>query len=256
MTNATMASMKKASTYVPGEHYEIADYSEAKVEVPVYRAPSRSTTGRNQGAAAKSLATIGKKKTGAKATEKQVDLITTITRAQIEDVVRFMDTLEMDAEKRETCLADLRTQWKEAAAKAANTTKSEASVLIPKLLAWSAAQKAKKAAERKAAAPAVEPVGDGFYFMDGKVYKVQTSPSTGYSYAKVLVAPEVKGDRGSFKFAAGSIRKLTAEMVLTEAQAKEFGHLYSICCRCGATLTAEDSIERNMGRICYGKMGF
>jgi hypothetical protein len=236
-------------TVVPGVFTEIADYSTPAVVVAP-RPAAVSTVGRNAGKAVKAAYR------GPKATEAQVALIVKLDREAIQRGVEIVKSMNVDEAAREDGLAALRTSWTEAPAKAAAMSKSEASARIEKLLEWAkAAKKVVKPVEVKAAAAQAETVSDGFYFMGGSVYKVQTSPSTGRSYAKVLVVA-VKGERGSFDYAAGAIRKLTPAMALTKEQAKEFGHLYSVCCRCGATLTAEDSIDRNMGPVCYGKMGF
>ncbi len=42
-------------------------------------------------------------------------------------------------------------------------------------------------------------------------------------------------------------RKMTLE------EAEEFGALYGFCCRCGRTLTDENSIEAGIGPVCAGK---
>jgi hypothetical protein len=103
---------------------------------------------------------------------------------------------------------------------------------------------------------------DGMYMKvvrqaDGSVlrtiYKVQYAVhGSGYLYAKALVlgAP---GQNARFVMARGAIKILTPEMKMTLEQAKEFGALYGTCCRCGRTLTDEDSIEAGIGPICAGK---
>lgn len=94
--------------------------------------------------------------------------------------------------------------------------------------------------------PAKFDIEDGIYFRDGVVYKVvKAVHGTGRSYAKAL-DPE----SGRFEYAAGAIRTLTASHLMTREQASEFGHLYGICCRCGATLTDETSIELGIGPVC------
>ena len=40
---------------------------------------------------------------------------------------------------------------------------------------------------------------------------------------------------------------------MTLEEAKEFGKLYGICCRCAAILTDENSIREGIGPICAQK---
>lgn len=89
-------------------------------------------------------------------------------------------------------------------------------------------------------------IEDGIYFKDGVVYKViHAVHGSGKQYAKAL-----NTDSGRFEYAAGAIRNLTPAHRMTREQASEFGHLYGICCACGATLTDETSIELGIGPVC------
>lgn len=120
-------------------------------------------------------------------------------------------------------------------------------------------------------------VDEGFYCMDGTVYKVQIAVhGSGKPYAKALICElltpqEVEkefarlatgykpsGDqvfsKGRWEYARGVVRQLRPEHRLTREQAAELGKLYGCCVRCGATLTREESIERGMGPVCAGKM--
>lgn len=93
---------------------------------------------------------------------------------------------------------------------------------------------------------------DGMYVLGETVYKVQKAVhGSGHLYAKQLVIHE--GANATFEFAKGMIYKLRAGNKMTLEQAKEFGHLYGVCCKCGATLTDEKSIEAGIGPICAGK---
>jgi hypothetical protein len=110
------------------------------------------------------------------------------------------------------------------------------------------------------AAPAAPAITDGMYLMDGVVYKVQVAVhGSGNLYAKRLEVEEAldaDGEtvaRGRFEYAPGVVRDLRPEHRMTLEQAKQFGALYGVCCRCGRTLTNEDSIEAAMGPICRGK---
>src|SRR5690554_6938476 len=84
---------------------------------------------------------------------------------------------------------------------------------------------------------------DGMYVLDGVIYKVQHAVhGSGRQYAKRLV-PNSPGERASFEYAPGMVRKLRPEHRMSLDQAKEFGALYGTCCQCGRVLTNEDSIE-------------
>ena len=96
------------------------------------------------------------------------------------------------------------------------------------------------------AAPRV-PGGEGWYFKDGKVYKIQQSQSSGHLYAKVL-------NGSHWDYAAGEVRNLYEDQRLTAAEAAEYGKLYGVCCVCGRTLTNEQSISEGIGPICSGRI--
>jgi hypothetical protein len=97
------------------------------------------------------------------------------------------------------------------------------------------------------AKPKAAPVADGFYVLNDTIYKVQTSPNSGHSYAKKLSA------HGSFDYAAGAIAKLATAEPLTLELAAKYGKLYGMCVGCGRTLTDEGSIAAGIGPICAGK---
>ncbi len=50
-----------------------------------------------------------------------------------------------------------------------------------------------------------------------------------------------------FQYAQGAINKIKPEDKMSLEEAKEFGHLYGVCCVCGRTLTNESSIEAGIG---------
>jgi len=88
---------------------------------------------------------------------------------------------------------------------------------------------------------------DGMYLHEGRVYKVQVAKQgSGRLYAKRL-------DEGTFVYESGAIYRLSADERMTLAQAQEYGRLYGICCRCGAELTDEKSIEDGIGPVCATK---
>jgi hypothetical protein len=106
----------------------------------------------------------------------------------------------------------------------------------------------RKAPESKPSAPAVEPVTEGMYLVGKVIYKVQRAVhGSGNLYAKVL------DEKTGFSYAPGALRNIKAEHRMTLEQAKEFGHLYGMCCVCGATLTDEVSIAAGIGPICARK---
>jgi hypothetical protein len=99
---------------------------------------------------------------------------------------------------------------------------------------------------------------------DGEIFKVQIAVhGSGRPYAKKLVVVEdaerdddgkiVRPARIRFDYANGMVFRLSKEDRLTIEDAKKFGALYGNCVRCGRTLTQEQSIERMMGPVCYGK---
>lgn len=90
------------------------------------------------------------------------------------------------------------------------------------------------------------------YLLDGVVYKVQQAiHGSGQMYAKKLVTDEFGPAR--FEYAAGAIRNLRPEHKMSLEQAVEFGAVYGVCCRCGRTLTDENSIEAGIGPVCASK---
>jgi len=102
---------------------------------------------------------------------------------------------------------------------------------------------------RKATANTTEPP-EGVHLKDDVVYKVQVAHhGSGKKYAKKLNL-----DTGEFEYVGrGPLRNLSDDSLMTITQAQEFGHLYGMCVRCGATLTDEGSIEAGIGPVCASK---
>lgn len=113
---------------------------------------------------------------------------------------------------------------------------------------------------------------DGMYrTADGAIFKVQKAVhGSGRLYVKQLAVTLDSGERVmrfmlgkfdakqdhasvSFVYAPGAINRLSAEDKMTLEEAKKFGALYGTCCRCGRTLTDEESIAAGIGPICAGK---
>lgn len=95
----------------------------------------------------------------------------------------------------------------------------------------------------------------GIYLLGEEIYKVQKAVhGSGNMYAKRLVISYyAEGKTGNFEYAPGTVRKLRPEHKMSLDQAKEFGALYGVCCRCGRTLTDEESIANGIGPICASK---
>lgn len=134
-------------------------------------------------------------------------------------------------------------------------TRALTSAVIDDLLTRRAQARAERKVSRRPAAPAVE-IDDGIYVMpDGAHVKVvHAVHGSGKQYAKKIVPPAYPGDKTKFVYTPGLIRDITPAMKITEEQAAAFGELYSCCVNCGRTLTREDSIERSMGPVCWGRL--
>ena len=92
---------------------------------------------------------------------------------------------------------------------------------------------------------------DGFYELtDGRILKiVHAVHGSGNQYGKVLDT-----ETGKFDYISGGARLVRETGTkLTLERARELGHLYGMCIRCGATLTDEDSIAAGIGPVCATK---
>lgn len=117
--------------------------------------------------------------------------------------------------------------------------------------------------EASAPRPKLE-ITEGFWYLatapgQVQIVKIQRAVhGSGNLYGKRLLAPESPdGSKWKFEFESGLIRQMVqlyrqgVEVAkLTPERAKEFGHLYGICCVCGATLTDEKSIAAGIGPVC------
>ena len=122
------------------------------------------------------------------------------------------------------------------------------------------------------------PVGDGYYRKDGIIWKVVRNQADTAFYAKhyvidfekrdatkdALDAAREAGDTktvallgrktmGTWEYVPGMYQALRNSDKLSVEEAKKWGALYGICCRCGRMLTNEDSIEAGIGPICASK---
>jgi hypothetical protein len=108
------------------------------------------------------------------------------------------------------------------------------------------------------AAPAATPAGEGWYRLDGRVYKVQKAVhGSGHLYAKRLDVPaDIRPGsvKGEWVYAPGMVNRLTDADRLTVDEAAAMGRLYGMCMVCGKTLTDEDSIEAGIGPVCIKRL--
>ena len=81
---------------------------------------------------------------------------------------------------------------------------------------------------------------------DGEIYRTVLS-GAGNLYAKIWTTD-------GWEYAAGAIRDIRPEHRMTVERAKELSIKFARCIRCGATLTADESVERGIGPICITKI--
>lgn len=163
----------------------------------------------------------------------------TATVKQIEFINRLQSERRWeDIPALEEQVADARFAWKKG-----QFSKRDASLLIHNL----------DLAHRRETKPVVEEASiEGMHRLDSKIYKVQVAVhGSGRPYAKVLTSHGTT--EWSFEYAAGVVRRLSAETRMTLEEAKEWGALYGSCCVCSRTLTNEESIAAGIGPICAGK---
>lgn len=110
-----------------------------------------------------------------------------------------------------------------------------------------------------------QPAGEapeGFHLLGGAVVKVQRNLAGTGTYAKRLTLPtddELAADpeaRGTWSYAAGLTRQLSADTLMDLDAAKAFGQLYGFCGCCGRRLTDDSeggSIELGIGPVCRAK---
>jgi len=77
------------------------------------------------------------------------------------------------------------------------------------------------------------------------IYRVKRSKSSGNLYALRLDPTS-----GSFEYAPGTIRSLSASDRVTADEAALLGQALGICIVCGATLTDPESVARGIGPVC------
>ena len=105
---------------------------------------------------------------------------------------------------------------------------------------------ARTARRQATAADAAELVPDRLYERAGEVYRTVRS-GAGSLYAKIWTGE-------GWEYARGAIRDLRPELRLSVERAKELSVRFGRCIRCGALLTADESVERGIGPVCITKI--
>lgn len=106
-----------------------------------------------------------------------------------------------------------------------------------------AALRTARRAPRPAAGQLAE---DRLYEVEGEIYRTVMS-GAGNLYAKIWTTD-------GWEYAAGAIRDIRPEHRMTVERAEELSVRFGRCIRCGATLTADESVERGIGPICITKI--
>ena len=106
---------------------------------------------------------------------------------------------------------------------------------------------ARRTARRQATADdAAALVADRLYERAGEIYRTVLS-GAGNLYAKIWTGE-------GWEYAAGAIRDLRPEHRMTVERAVELSIRIGRCIRCGALLTAEESVTRGIGPVCITKI--
>jgi hypothetical protein len=100
-------------------------------------------------------------------------------------------------------------------------------------------------------APAPVEITEGFWSLGERIFKVQSSQTSGHLYAK-----ELTSDGWSYLPGGATLLATQGASRLTAETAERYGKLYGVCAICGRTLTNEESIERGIGPVCAGRMGW
>lgn len=128
-------------------------------------------------------------------------------------------------------------------------SKTYASTQIGEIKQWLADHRAAVDAVRSIpGGPTAPELEDGFYVLpDQRIVKiVHAVHGSGRQYGKTL-----NTETGNFELLRGAVALVRkGGTALTLDRAKELGHLYGMCIRCGATLTDETSIANGIGPIC------
>lgn len=90
-------------------------------------------------------------------------------------------------------------------------------------------------------------IGEGYYFVNGLIYKVVASKSSGNLYAKVF-------SEHGYEYAPGAMRLIPTATRLTLEQAAEAGVRTGRCVICAKELTDPESVERGIGPVCAARI--
>lgn len=128
-----------------------------------------------------------------------------------------------------------------------------------------------KCEARNAPTPTNPVTEDGIYRnADGDIFKCVHNQTGTSMYAKQLTSTghfedvditDKSGDvvrtesreKFSWEYANGAIYRLSADMRVSEEDARQFGRITGTCCLCGRYLTAERSVENGIGPVCEAK---
>ena len=91
------------------------------------------------------------------------------------------------------------------------------------------------------------PVSEGYFYVEGLIYKVQASKSSGNLYAKVF-------SESGYEYAPGAMRLMATAQRLTLEQAAEAGVKTGRCVVCARLLTDPESVAAGIGPICAGRL--
>lgn len=165
---------------------------------------------------------------------------TTTTRPVSEKQIAFVTRLLAEKDTTGTAYEGWTPDWSKA-------TTATTSVVITFLMSLP------RAAVSAAAPAAATP--EGVHVFEGVTYKVvQAKNGSGNLYAKAL-QQDTEGD-WHFNYAAGAIRRLSSETLMTSEDAARFGHLYGMCVNCARVLTDETSIAHGYGPVCAANNGW
>jgi hypothetical protein len=121
-------------------------------------------------------------------------------------------------------------------------TVKEASALIDQL-------KKAKPVQVEVIAPKFEVTKNQWHELDGHIFKVAQSQSTGKLYAKKRL------EEGGFDFAAGAVWKLSEATLLQAETAAAWGHSHSRCVFCYTPIDTPESTTAGYGPDCAKNQG-
>jgi hypothetical protein len=201
-------------------------------------------------------------------TNRTGNLVITSTELDFDDIDAVAQPQPTEGQMK--FVTDLRAAWQEAEDEIARLTgrearrpawvdpasREEASAMIDRgkdardaiRVELREARRAHRAASRVEVTEGMWIVGEIVEGMQPEIYKVQIAVhGSGRPYAKRLYADGFAYEQGGMRRIAEAGRKMTLD------EAQSYGKLYGVCCKCGRTLTDENSIAAGIGPICAGK---